>query len=182
MTETKLIWCCDCQKKVDARLTTGKEIYPHRDDLIPTRYFIHDECGNYVGTHSRPDKQGNVRPLGCIPNAEIRKGRAEIHKILDPMWQNRKYKRNAIYRLLTDHLGFEYHTGQLRNMEEINKVIEFLKKIDRPVFEKPYAPDWVTLDSGHDYSEVLRLYWKNNKRFDEHDAQMQGFSCKSSSK
>jgi len=31
--EARPIWCCTCQKDVQARLTDGREIYPHRHDL-----------------------------------------------------------------------------------------------------------------------------------------------------
>ena len=33
-----LIRCCGCEKKVEARLTDGGEIYPHRADLSHCRF------------------------------------------------------------------------------------------------------------------------------------------------
>lgn len=39
-----LIFCCGCQKEVDALLTSGAEIYPHRCDLKDLPFW---KCGVY---------------------------------------------------------------------------------------------------------------------------------------
>lgn len=33
LLEEKMIYCCGCEKEVDAQLVSGAVIYPHRQDL-----------------------------------------------------------------------------------------------------------------------------------------------------
>ncbi len=125
MTETRLIRCCGCGDKVMARLTSGAEIYPHRDDLATLPFWKCDVCGNYVGCHH---KTGNpTEPLGNIPTPELRKARGHIHAILDPLWKTKRFKRNEIYQMISDHMGFGYHTAKLRTIDEARKVYRFVK-------------------------------------------------------
>jgi hypothetical protein len=35
---TRMLYCCGCQKDVPARLTDGREVYPHRLDLFGLRH------------------------------------------------------------------------------------------------------------------------------------------------
>lgn len=110
-----------------ARLTSGAEIYPHRDDLATLPFWKCDACGNYVGCHH---KTGNpTEPLGNIPTPELRKARNHIHAILDPLWKTKRFKRKEIYRLISDHMGFGYHTAKLRTIEEARKAYKFIKEI-----------------------------------------------------
>lgn len=66
-----------------ARLTTGREIYPHRDDLHHRWFFKCDRCEGYVGTHRKTRE-----PLGFPAGPELREERQRVHAILDPLWQN----------------------------------------------------------------------------------------------
>lgn len=118
-----LIRCCGCGEKVEARLTDGKEIYSHRPDLHSLPFWKCDECGNFVGCHHKT--KDRTRPLGCIPTPELRKARGHIHKILDPLWQGVKRKnskRKEIYQILSDELGYKYHTANIGDIEEARKV------------------------------------------------------------
>jgi hypothetical protein len=108
-----------------ARLTSGAEIYPHRSDLADLPFWKCDTCGNYVGCHHKTGKP--TEPLGNIPTPELRKARNHIHAILDPLWQSKKYRRKELYGLISDHMGFGYHTAKLRTIEEARKVYKFLK-------------------------------------------------------
>lgn len=125
MNETKIIRCCGCGDKVMARLTNGAEIYPHRSDLASLPFWKCDTCGNYVGCHHKTNNP--TEPLGNIPTPELRKARKHIHAILDPLWKSKKYKRADIYTLISDHMGFGYHTAKLRTIEEARKVYKFVK-------------------------------------------------------
>ena len=119
------IYCTGCQAKVEARLTDGKEIYPHRTDLYNLPFWKCDTCKNYVGCHH---KTGNpTQPLGCIPTKEITAKRKEIHALLDPLWKSGKYSRRDIYNGISGAFGWKYHTAQIRNAEEADKIIEFIK-------------------------------------------------------
>jgi len=122
------IYCCQCGESVDARLTTGEEIYPHRKDLKALPFWKHDDCGNYVGCHHKTKTP--IKPLGVIPTHEIRGWRKTIHTKLDPIWQSGRMSRKGIYSYLSRHLGFEYHTAKLRTVEECEKVYELVLHLD----------------------------------------------------
>lgn len=125
------IRCCGCNEKVEARLTNGKEIYSHCPDLHNLPFWKCDECGNFVGCHHKT--KDRTRPLGCIPTPEIRKARGHIHKILDPLWQNAKRKnakRKEIYELISDDLGYKYHTANIRSIDEARKIYRFILTIN----------------------------------------------------
>ena len=122
-----IIWCCGCQNNTDAKLTNGKEIYPHRKDLYNLKFWKCDTCQNYVGCHKNNDK---AIPLGNIPTPEIRKLRIKIHDMLDPLWKNGKIKRGEIYRILSEKLKIDsFHTSEIKSIEDANKVIELLRNM-----------------------------------------------------
>lgn len=70
---TKDLYCCGCQCLVEARLTTGAEVYPHRDDLAELPFWRCDICKNWVGCHWKTADR--TRPLGNIPTKEIKAAR-----------------------------------------------------------------------------------------------------------
>lgn len=115
------IYCSGCGKNVIARLTDGHEIYPHRPDLATLPFWKCDTCGNYVGCHHKT--QNRTQPLGCIPTPELKNARQHIHRILDPMWKGRGNKRRReIYQQISDKIGWEYHTANIRTVEEARRV------------------------------------------------------------
>ena len=121
-----LIRCCGCEKKVEARLTNGGEIYPHRPDLKSLPFWKCDACGNYVGCHHKT--KNRTQPLGCIPTPEIKNARQHIHKLLDPIWQSGKIKRKELYKILSDSLGWKYHTANIRSVEEARNVYRIIQE------------------------------------------------------
>lgn len=128
------IYCCGCKTKVEARLTDGAEIYPHREDLASLPFWRCDTCKNYVGCHHKT--KNRTKPLGNIPTKELRNARKHIHALLDPMWKNRgkgnkKKTRTEIYAQLTEQLGWTYHTANIRNIEEARKVYSLLLTIKK---------------------------------------------------
>lgn len=119
------IFCCECKKNIAARLTDGKEIYPHRYDLHSLPFWKCDQCGNYVGCHHKTEKR--TKPLGCIPNSEIKKARKEIHKILDPLWQSGYVRRDLLYAAISKHIGWKYHTAKIRDIDEARRIYRFIR-------------------------------------------------------
>lgn len=119
------IYCCGCNAKVQARLTDGKEIYPHRSDLFDLPFWKCDQCGNYVGCHHKTARRTN--PTGNIPTAELRALRVQIHSVIDPLWKSKKITRGSLYRKIGDHLGYVYHTGEIKSVDEANRVLEFVR-------------------------------------------------------
>ncbi len=127
MSEKMKIRCCGCNgSKVTARLTNGKEIYPHRKDLYDLPFWKCDVCGNFVGCHHKT--KNRTQPLGCIPTPEIKNARQHIHRILDPIWKSKLAKRNEIYAWLSEQLGWKYHTAQIRSIEEARKVYRLVQR------------------------------------------------------
>lgn len=126
------IYCCGCQAEVLARLTSGKEIYPHRADLFRLPIWICDTCRNVVGCHHKTAEP--TKPLGVIPTREIKRARQHIHALLDPLWMKqpkimRKKARAKLYAALSRELGYQYHTGEIRSVEEARRVYVIVQRI-----------------------------------------------------
>lgn len=114
------LWCCQCQTDVEARLTSGKETYPHRPDLADLPRWICDGCKNHVGTHHKTSDP--TKPLGNIPTQELKNARIKIHALIDPMWKSKRFSRRKIYAHLSDKLGRQYHTAELKTIDEARLV------------------------------------------------------------
>lgn len=125
MKPTRKLYCCGCTAEVDARKVTGADVYAHRPHLSHKVFWRCDGCRNYVGTHR------SEAPLGCIPTPELRKARGHIHAILDPIWKQRRMGRGEIYKRLTDRLGRQYHTADLRTIDECRMIYRAAQEIDR---------------------------------------------------
>lgn len=120
------IRCCGCRKdRVKARLTDGREVYPHRKDLADLPFWKCDDCRNFVGCHHKT--KNRTKPLGCIPTKEIKNARQHIHKILDPMWQGGWRKRSELYARISERFGWKYHTAQIRTVEEAREIYKFIR-------------------------------------------------------
>jgi len=134
MTTDRRITCTACMKKVAARLTNGAEIYPHRPDLYNLPFWKCDSCGNFVGCHHKTNKP--TEPLGCIPTPELRKARQRIHAILDPLWKSGRYKRGEIYKIISNFMGFDFHTSHLRNLTEAQQALDKIEQIAKEVSDE----------------------------------------------
>ena len=121
------IYCCGCSKKVEARLTDGGEIYPHRQDLKSLPFWKCDDCGNFVGCHHKT--KNRTQPLGCIPTKDIKNARQHIHKLIDPIWKSGRMTRKQLYKRLSDELGWKYHTANIKSVEEARQVYRLAKLI-----------------------------------------------------
>ncbi|WP_131667419.1 zinc-finger-containing protein [Psychrobacter pygoscelis] len=125
---TRKIHCCGCDGEVNARLTDGKEIYPHRGDLYSLKFWKCDTCGNHVGCHRNGKK---AKPLGVIATPEIKQLRMQIHRKLDPIWQQGAISRKSLYEALTQHMGFKYHTADIKTEEDAKKVLAKLEYLEQ---------------------------------------------------
>ncbi len=114
------IYCTGCQKDVEARLTDGAEIYPHRPDLYKLPIWKCDTCGNYVGCHHKTANP--TRPLGVIATPEISNARKKIHALLDSIWESRLMGRSQVYAYISHQLGHDYHNGEIRTLEEARQI------------------------------------------------------------
>lgn len=121
------IYCTGCMKDVEARLTDGEERYPHRPDLYGLPFWKCDACGNYVGCHWKTKTP--TKPLGCIATPEILDARKKIHSLLDPLWESGKINRGKAYAHISNKLGYQYHTGEIRSLDEARTIYRIVKKL-----------------------------------------------------
>ncbi|HEY0842424.1 zinc-finger-containing protein [Methylotenera sp.] len=129
------LFCCQCDIDVEARLTDGMETYPHREDLYDLPFWKCDACRNFVGCHHKTSEPN--KPLGCIPSAEVKELRKQIHANLDPLWMDGKHSRKYIYARLTEVIGREYHTADIRNATEASLVIKKLNQLKHKIRTNP---------------------------------------------
>jgi hypothetical protein len=125
VTDTRTIFCCECKADVDAHFITGKTAYPHRPDLFHKKFWQCQTCLNFVGTHAKGTSR---KPLGCIPNNEMKTARMKIHAVIDPVWKSRRMSRKEVYQSISEFLGYEYHTGEIRDLETAKKIYSFAKE------------------------------------------------------
>lgn len=118
------LWCVQCNKKVESDLTSGDVIYPHRPDLSNKNFYRCPQCKNYVGCHPN-----TINPLGCIPTEELKRARIIVHRKLDALWKSGKYKRSDIYKLLSNHFGYNYHNGNTKTVAECEKAMQILEEL-----------------------------------------------------
>lgn len=119
-----LIYCCQCETQVEARLTTDAEVYKHLPHLSDSHYWVCDTCRNYVGVHKTSK---DFKPLGCIATPELRAVRKQLHLLIDSFWQSGKVNRRYVYELLSEYFGKKYHTGNIRSLEEATQVDAVLR-------------------------------------------------------
>lgn len=128
---TRLIYCTGCKKEVEARLTDGRERYPHRSDLADIPFWHCDTCGAWVGCHYKTAKP--TTPLGYLATPEILKARIAIHNILDPLWKNGLIKRGYAYARISKELGYNYHTGEIKTLDDARKVWHIVAKMHNEI-------------------------------------------------
>lgn len=121
------IYCCGCNSDVDARLGDGGEAYPHRQDLKSLPFWFCDGCGNFVGCHHKTNDP--TRPLGIIATKEIKNARRHIHALLDPLWESGKIKRKHLYARISEHIGKQYHTAEIKSIEEARAVYRAIREV-----------------------------------------------------
>ncbi|QEL19307.1 DUF3268 family zinc-finger domain-containing protein [Limnoglobus roseus] len=128
MNASRTLYCCACQADVAARLTDGREVYPHRADLGDLPFWKCDICLNYVGCHHKT--KDRTRPLGNIPTKELKNARQHIHRILDPIWKEGRMARGKLYARIAAELGVEeYHTAEIASIDEARKVAVLVRRL-----------------------------------------------------
>lgn len=121
----KSIFCIGCNKEVEAQLVLGGVIYKHRHDLNHLKFYMCVICGNYVGTHKNTDI-----PLGYIPTPNIRKIRSKVHSVIDPIWKKGLISRKELYLKISNFIGYEFHTANIKTKEEADIVLNAIKNIN----------------------------------------------------
>lgn len=127
--EKMLIYCCGCKKQVLATLVNGENIYNNKK--LHKKLYYQCECGLYVGTHRKKHKI--IKPLGYIPTKELRNARQHIHKLIDPLWQEKLIDRSYLYYYINECLPSlkrkKYHTAEIKTIEKARKVYKICLRI-----------------------------------------------------
>lgn len=131
--------CPKCH--IESRLTTGKEIYPHRPDLHSRYYYKCDRCGGYVGCHGTTSN-----PLGTPADAHLRHARHVIHSIIDPLWKSQTPKKKArgkVYGYLSRKLEIplsETHVGMF-DIERCRQAYRLMKSVSFADIQQEFSSD-----------------------------------------
>lgn len=80
-----------------------------------------------MGTHHKTNVP--LRPLGFIATPEIVNARKHIHALLDPLWESGKIKRGKAYAYISNRLGYNYHTGEIKSVEQAREVYRIIQKL-----------------------------------------------------
>ena len=122
--------CLHCDQP--ARLTSGREVYPHRQDLWGRSIWRCDSCDAHCGCH-----RGGLVALGRPADRPTRRARMELHtQRLDPIWLampkgRRRPARSAVYAFLALRMGLtkdEAHTA-LWTLEQCREAWGHLHRI-----------------------------------------------------
>lgn len=122
---TRSIYCTNCNDNVEAEMVSGLDVYPHRPDLSKLRFYRCPVCANFVGTH-----KGTPRPLGCIPSPELKRARIAVHNKMDRLWKSKLIRRTALYSQISKMMGYTYHNGETRTVEECEKALKIIEQIE----------------------------------------------------
>lgn len=134
------IFCVECQKDVEPRLTTGSIVYPRSPQLSRDKFWQCRSCKNFIGCHKNARKN-KLKPLGVIANQELKGARIKIHELIDPIWRNEKMKRGEVYAVISNELGYTYHTGELRSIEEARRVWKIAAELHNNVTQNACSYD-----------------------------------------
>jgi len=112
--------CNHCRQ--EAEWVENKEVYG-RNYGDSYMIWLCRDCNAYVGCH-----QNTKTPKGKIlARADLREARRNVHAVIDPIWQSKKYKRNTVYIRLKEAFGREVHVGGTETVEECDEIIKTAK-------------------------------------------------------
>ena len=103
-----------------AEKTTGRKVYPRREDLHHLVIYACLPCDAWVGAHKDSGK-----PLGRLANAELRAAKRAAHAAFDPLWKSGQMSRSKAYALLAEKMGIDpkdAHIGMF-DVEQCKTVI-----------------------------------------------------------
>ena len=126
------IFCVECQKDIKPKKVSGSMVYPLSPRLAHDSFWMCNSCKNFIGCHKNANKN-KTRPLGVIANKELKQARIQLHNIIDPIWQSEKMKRGSVYAVISKELGYTYHTGELRSVDEARKVWRIVAELSNNV-------------------------------------------------
>lgn len=106
-----------------AQLHLGREVYPHRKDLVDRRFWVCWPCDAWVGCRADDDQN---HPLGALAKEELRDARRAAHEAFDPIWQRGVMDKPQAYAWLARTTGIppvRCYIG-LMDLDECRMVVE----------------------------------------------------------
>ena len=91
--------CPYCNKRSER--VTGREVYPHKKELLYQIFYQCKPCRAYIGTHKRSDGI----PIGRLANKDLRRAKADLHREFDQIWRNGLMSRAGLYIWLAKQLN-----------------------------------------------------------------------------
>lgn len=149
--------CPYCGKML--KLKSGKDLYPHREDLHEKNFWECPPCFAHVGCHGT-----STNPLGTVANPVDRLARSQAHAAFDPLWKGGRMSRRAAYQWLADSLGIPAGHCHISWMDsqQCQRVVDLCRAVQTPEFAgalqrapagapkkdhpEPDAVFWVTRD------------------------------------
>lgn len=119
---TITIWCTCCNKMMPSVLREAKLVTPKSKPA--SMLWVCTGCLNYISCHQHSG--GLIKPMGCIANPELRAARKHIHAKLDAIWRLGFMTRNDIYASLSNSIGREYHTAEIKTVPEARNIYRLL--------------------------------------------------------
>lgn len=122
-----------------AKLLTGLQLYPHRQDLADQKFWRCPPCEAHVGCHrpgawvwvgGRRVTSDGTLPLGRLANAELRRAKHAAHEAFDPLWKPRRMTRQGAYVWLANRLGISVencHIGMF-DIDRCRAVVEAVRE------------------------------------------------------
>jgi hypothetical protein len=103
----------------EAPWVENKEMYGRNYGKSYMCYYC-KPCEAYVGCHNN-----TRRPLGTMANRELRQWRRQVHDAIDPLWKSKSISRGYMYHLISEALGYQYHTGE-SDIETCKKILSLV--------------------------------------------------------
>lgn len=125
-----------------AKRVTGKEVYPHRNDLYRKKFWICRPCDAYVGCHR------DGKPFGTLANSDLRNIRMKVHEKFDRLWKSGRMDRNAAYKSLAKKLGIstkKCHIGMF-DIEQCKRALRAAKEISREIHQEKQPSSFSVTD------------------------------------
>lgn len=137
MKNERKVMCPYCGKQ--AELVKGWQIYPNAGTWGNANFWACFDCQAWVGCHRRNRKYGRDgdEPLGRLANSELRNAKRHVHRLLDPLWQQKGMKRSEAYQALSRRLGIaakDCHVGEF-DVERCRAAYRALQAMHKELWE-----------------------------------------------
>lgn len=138
MKTSRVVVCPYCGE--NAEFVNGNRIYSTPGPWNRLWFWACFDCLAWVGCHKRNHQYGRKgdEPFGILANEELRNAKRHVHRLLDPLWQQKGISRKEAYRVLADAMGIsknDCHVGMF-DLERCREAYRALMKVHRELQEE----------------------------------------------